>query len=163
MWPVRSLEPTFDPRLQMYIVPLLFLLFLLTRVIIRAKRVSKCYIPPPKYVRVYVRLILVLVGSLERYCCITLRQYDTRCVRTTLYILCTPRAVGYRKVAWMLFANSCCCSVGRETIRLSSQSSRVRYSAPLFFSPFFSFLFSPWEVVSSVCMFLFFFQHTTHL
>ena len=58
-------------------------------------------------------------------------------------------------------ANSCRCSVGGETIRLSSQSSRVRYSAPLFFfcfffPVFFSFIFSPWEVVSSVCMFLFF-------
>ena len=56
----------------------------------------------------------------------------------------------------MLFPNSCRCSVEGETIRLSSQSSRVRYpySAPLFF---FSFFFSPWEVVSSVCMFPFFF------
>ena len=53
----------------------------------------------------------------------------------------------------MLFPNSCRCSVGGETIRLSSQNSRVRYTAPLFF---FSFFFSPWEVVSSVCMFLFF-------
>ena len=71
----------------------------------------------------------------------------------------------------MLFPNSCRCSVGGETIRLSSQSSRVRYpySAPLFsfsffflfffplFFPFFSFFF-PWELVSSVCMFLFFFN-----
>ena len=33
-----------------------------------------------------------------------------------------------------------------------------------FFSLFlFSFFFSPWEVVSSVCTFLFFSQHTTHL
>ena len=51
--------------------------------IIRAKRVSNCYIPPQKYVRVScVRLILVLEGSLKRYCCRTLRQYDTRYVRT---------------------------------------------------------------------------------
>ena len=41
----------------------------------------------------------------------------------------------------MLFANSCRCSVGGETIRLSSQSSRVRYSAPLFFCPVFLFVF----------------------
>ena len=42
----------------------------------------------------------------------------------------------------MFFPNSCRCSVGGETIRLSSQSSRVRYpySAPPFF---FSFLFFP--------------------
>ena len=61
----------------------------------------------------------------------------------------------------MLFPNSCRCSVGGETFRLSSQSSRFRYpySAPLFFLPFFffTFSFSPWEVVSYVCMFLFFF------
>ena len=63
----------------------------------------------------------------------------------------------------MLLSNSCRCSVGGKTIRLSSQSSRVGYSAPLFFFyRFFLFLFffsffSPWEVVSSVCMFLFFF------
>ena len=58
----------------------------------------------------------------------------------------------------MLFVNSCRCSVGGETIRLSSQNSRVRYAAPLFFFScfLFSFIFSPWEVVSSVCMFLFF-------
>ena len=36
--------------------------------------------------------------------------------------------------------NSCRCSVGGETIRLSSQSSRVRYTAPLFFFLFFFFL-----------------------
>ena len=55
----------------------------------------------------------------------------------------------------MLFANSCRCSVGGETIRLPSQSSRVRYpySVPLFFS----FFNSPSEVVSSVYMFPFFF------
>ena len=63
-------------------------------------------------------------------------------------------------------ANSCRCSLGGETIRLSSQSSRVRYLAPvsffLFFLSFFiplyvfPFIFFPWEVVSSVCMFLFF-------
>ena len=63
----------------------------------------------------------------------------------------------------MLFPTSYRCSVGGKTIRLSSQSSRVGYSAPLFFFyrfflflVFFSF-FSPWEVVSYVCMFLFFF------
>ena len=43
----------------------------------------------------------------------------------------------------MLLANSCRCSVGGETIRLSSQSSRVRYSAPLFFFPIF-FLHGRW-------------------
>ena len=63
----------------------------------------------------------------------------------------------------MLFPNSCRCSVGGETFRLSSQSSRFRYpySAPLFFFSFFffSFSFSPWEVVSYVCMFLFFATH----
>ena len=55
----------------------------------------------------------------------------------------------------MLVLISCRCSVGGGTIRLSSQSSRVRYpySTPHFF---FSFFFSPWEVVSSACMFLFF-------
>ena len=42
----------------------------------------------------------------------------------------------------MPFANSCRCSVGGETIILSSQSSRVRYLAPLFFPLFFSFFFS---------------------
>ena len=62
--------------------------------LIRAKRVSNCYIPKKKSVRVScVRLILVLVGSVKRYCCRTLRQYDTRYVRTTLYdtryVLCT--------------------------------------------------------------------------
>ena len=41
----------------------------------------------------------------------------------------------------MLFPNSCRCSVGGETIRLSSQSSRVRYSAPLLFFSFFFFFF----------------------
>ena len=52
--------------------------------------------------------------------------------------------MGYRKVAWMLFANSCRCSVGGETMRLSSQSSRVRYSAPFIFILFlFSFFFFP--------------------
>ena len=67
----------------------------------------------------------------------------------------------------MLFTNSCRCSVGGETFKLSSQSSRFRYpySTPLFFwflfffffFFFFCFSFSPWEVVSYVCMFLFFF------
>ena len=37
----------------------------------------------------------------------------------------------------MLLVNSCGCSVGGKTIRLSSQSSRVRYSAPLFFFQYF--------------------------
>ena len=97
--------------------------------IIRAKRVCNCYIPTKKSVRVSCRvscvrlIIFVPRGSLKRYCCRTLRQ------------------VGYRKVAWMLFPNSCRCSAGGETIRLSSQSSRVRYSAPLFFSCFFSCFF----------------------
>ena len=59
--------------------------------LIRAKRVSNCYIPPQKNVCVCarlcvcVRLILLLVGSVKRYCyryvCTTL--YDTR------YVLCT--------------------------------------------------------------------------
>ena len=49
-------------------------------VFIRAKRVSNCYIPPQKKVLCScVRLILVLVGSVKRYCC---RTYDTRYVRT---------------------------------------------------------------------------------
>ena len=58
-------------------------------------------------------------------------------------------------------ANSCRCSVGGETIRLSSQSSRVRYTAHLyffscfFFSCFFFPFFSQWEVVSTACMFFF--------
>ena len=39
----------------------------------------------------------------------------------------------------MLFPTSYRCSVGGETIRLSSQSSRVQYSAPLFFFSFFFF------------------------
>ena len=48
--------------------------------VIRAKRVSNCYIPKKKSVRVScVRLILVLVGSVKRYCC---RTYDTRYVCT---------------------------------------------------------------------------------
>ena len=55
------------------------------------------------------------------------------------------RAVGYRKVSWMLWANSCRCSVGGKTITLYRRSSRVRYSAPPFFScfciPFSFFLF----------------------
>ena len=43
----------------------------------------------------------------------------------------------------MLFANSCRCSVEGETIRQSSQSSRVRNPTPLFFSCFmFSFFLS---------------------
>ena len=54
--------------------------------IIRAKRLSHCYISKRKYVLCScVRLILVLGGSVKRYCCRTLRQYDTRYVRTTLY------------------------------------------------------------------------------
>ena len=59
----------------------------------------------------------------------------------------------------MLFPNSCRCSVGGETIRPSSQSSRVRYpySAPLFFSPFFFFLFFFSMGGGVLCMFLFFF------
>ena len=98
-------------------------------------------------------IILVSRGSSKHYCCRTLRQ------------------VGYRKVrvAWMLFPNSCRCSVGGETIRLSSQSSRVRYSAPLFFSFFFFFPFFFRFVFSMgggvLCMYVpfLFFQHTTHL
>ena len=47
----------------------------------------------------------------------------------------------------MLFPSSCRCSVGGETIRLSSRSSRVRrsYSARLFF--FFFSLFFPFFVL----------------
>ena len=51
--------------------------------IIRAKRVSNCYHIPKKK-SVCVRLILVLEGSLKRYCCRTLRQYDTRYVLRTI-------------------------------------------------------------------------------
>ena len=55
-----------------------------------------------------------------------------------------------------------------KTIRLSSQSSRVRNPAPLCFVLFcsfpfcFFFFFSPLEVVSSVCMFVFFCFATYH-
>ena len=66
----------------------------------------------------------------------------------------------------MLWANSCRRSVGGETIRLSSQSSRVRYSAPLFFflvffSCFISFIFlhGRWYPLY-VCSF--FFRATHH-
>ena len=56
---------------------------LVLSVFIRAKRVSNCYIPKKKNVLCScVRLILVLVGSVKRYCCRTLRhQYDTRYVQ----------------------------------------------------------------------------------
>ena len=58
------------------------------------------------------------------------------------------RAVGYRKGAWIVLANSCRCGAGGKTIRLSSQRSRVRNPAPLCFFPVLCFLF---------CVFLFFF------
>ena len=74
-----------------------------------------------------------------------------------MYLVSAGRnEVGYRKVAWMLFSNSCRCSVGGETIRLSSQSSRVRYSAPLFFS--FFFLHGRWCPLY-VCSFFFATRH----
>ena len=64
----------------------------------------------------------------------------------------------------MLFTNSCRCSVGGETIRLSSQSSRFRYpySAPLFFFSFFffAFLFLHGRWCSMYVCFFFFLQHT---
>ena len=71
-----------------------------------------------------------------------------------MYLVSAGRnEVGYRKVAWMLFPNSCRCSVGGETIRLSSKGSRVRYSAPLLFFPFF-FLHGSWCPLY-VCSFFF--------
>ena len=48
---------------------------------------------------------------------------------------------GVQKGSGDALCYSCRCSVGGETIRLSSQSSRVRYSAPLLFFPVFLFLF----------------------
>ena len=52
-----------------------------------------------------------------------------------------------------------------QTIKSKFTSSIPLLGTSSFFSPFFfSFFFSPWEVVSSVRMyFLFFLQHTTHL
>ena len=76
------------------------------------------------------------------------------------------RAVGYRKVALKLLANSCRCSVGGETIRLSSQSLRVRYSAPHFFFPdfFFPFFFLYFFSMGGgiLCMYVPFFCATHH-
>ena len=65
-------------------------------------------------------------------------------------------------------ANSCRCSVGGETIRLSSQSSRVPYTAPLpFFSCFFFFLLFVFLFFFSMgggilCMYVFFLCATHH-
>ena len=55
------------------------------------------------------------------------------------------RAVVYRKVAWMVLANSCRCGAHACSMRQSSERSRVRNPAPLcFFSCFmFSFLCFP--------------------
>ena len=75
------------------------------------------------------------------------------------------RAVGYRKVALKLLANSCRCSVGGETIRLSSQSLRVRYSAPLFVFPLFFLFFFPFFFSMGggvLCMYVPFFFATHH-
>ena len=65
----------------------------------------------------------------------------------------------------MLFPNSCRCGVGGETIRPSSQSSRVRcpYSTPLFFFPFFFFSFFFFSMGGGVlCMYVPFFFATHH-
>ena len=122
---------------------------------IRAKRVSNCCIQTKN-----LRECSSNVGVSEVRIMYQIRMYLVSAGRNE---------VGYRKVAWMLFANSCRCSVGGETIRLSSQSSRVRYSAPLFFFPVFFFPFFFLFFLSMgggvLCMYVsfFFLQHTTHL
>ena len=51
-----------------------------------------------------------------------------------------------------------------QTMKSKFASSITVLGISSFFFPFFfPFFFSPWEVVSSVCMFLFFLQHATHL
>ena len=63
----------------------------------------------------------------------------------------------------MLFPNSCRCSVGGETIRLSRQISRVRYPySTLFFFFFFPFFFLHGRWCPLYVCSLFFLQHTTH-
>ena len=68
----------------------------------------------------------------------------------------------------MFFPNSCRCSAWGETIRLSSQSSRVRYTAPLsffFLLFFFSFFFSLYFFSMGggiLCMYVPFFCATHH-
>ena len=76
-----------------------------------------------------------------------------------MYLVSAGRnEVGYRKVAWRNFANSCRCSVVGETITL--YKVRVFDTRHLLF--FFLFFFSMGGGV--LCMYVpFFLQHTTHL
>ena len=73
---------------------------------------------------------------------------------------------GVQKGSGDALCYSCRCSVGGETIRLSSQSSRVRYSAPLFFFPVFLFHFFFLYFFSMgggiLCMYVPFFCVTRH-
>ena len=81
---------------------------------------------PKKKLRVCVRRKKVCVFGKSWFSC-GIRVCSTHLGFSVGNVLCTIRMylasagrseVGYKKVAWMLFANSCRCSVGGETIRL---------------------------------------------